>query len=63
LFYTAFVKWQNFFKFSGYFGRKGSKKSGNSGLQFEISSSISRRLPEQESNSLVFIVNIGEIHA
>jgi hypothetical protein len=30
LFYTAFVKWQNFFKFSGYFGRKGSKQSGKS---------------------------------
>jgi hypothetical protein len=30
-FYTAFAKWLNFFKFSGYFGRKGSKKSGNSG--------------------------------
>jgi hypothetical protein len=30
LFYTGFVKWQNFFKFSGYFGRKGSKQSGNS---------------------------------
>jgi hypothetical protein len=26
----GFVKWQSFFKFSGYFGQKGSKKSGNS---------------------------------
>jgi hypothetical protein len=30
LFYTAFVKLQNFWKFSGYFGRKGSKQYGNS---------------------------------
>jgi hypothetical protein len=26
----AFIKYQNFYKFSGYFGRKGSKQSGNS---------------------------------
>jgi hypothetical protein len=27
---TVFTKWQNFFQFSGYFGRKDSKQSGNS---------------------------------
>jgi hypothetical protein len=26
-----FLKWANFFKFSGYFGRKALKQSGNSG--------------------------------
>jgi hypothetical protein len=30
LFNTEFVKRQNFFKFSGYFGRNGLKQSGNS---------------------------------
>jgi hypothetical protein len=32
LFYAAFVKWENFFKFSGYFGRKGFQQSGNSDM-------------------------------
>jgi hypothetical protein len=31
-FYTAFFKWQNFFKFFGYFGWKGLKKSVNSAI-------------------------------
>jgi hypothetical protein len=30
LFSMTFVRLQNFFKFSGYFGRKGSKQSGHS---------------------------------
>jgi hypothetical protein len=30
VFYTAFAKWPNFFKFSGYFGWKDSKQSSNS---------------------------------
>jgi hypothetical protein len=30
LFFVAFVKWQNFFKFSGYFGRKDLKQYGKS---------------------------------
>jgi hypothetical protein len=36
VFYTVFAKWQNFFKFSGYFGRKGYKQSGYSAVQTSV---------------------------